>query len=138
MNRDQLFSALNWALAMGATWLMARGFDQGTTKAIIGLLALVISFALAWWMNHGVFGDIVISFVRRVLGVVFGYLTFRGIITQDTADVIITGAMTIVPVVMSMWGYSKFAGPNLPGTTIVDPPSDTRGIWLEPKIVGTS
>lgn len=135
MNRDQLFSALNWVLAMGATWLLARGFDQGTTKAIIGLLSLVVSFALAWWMNHGVLGDVILSFVRRILGVVFGYLTFRGIITQETADVVITGVMSFVPIVLSMWGYSKYAGPNLPGTTIVDPPDDPRVVWIEPKFL---
>lgn len=133
MNRDQVFSLLNWVLAMGATWLLARGFDQDTVKAIIGLVALLASFGLAWWMNHGVTGDVIISFIRRLLGVAFAFATFKGIISGQTADTLITTIMAFVPVALSMWGYSTTAGPNLPGTTITDAPGDSRTIWLEPK-----
>lgn len=125
---------LNWVLALGATWLLARGFDQETTKAVVGSVALLISFGLAWWMNHGVTGDIAMAMIRRLLGVGAAYATFKGIISGQTADTMVTAIMTAVPVILSMWGYSTAAGPNLPGTTVVDAPTEDRTIWLEPKL----
>lgn len=131
MNRDQIFSALNYVFAFLATFLVARGVDTSTVKLVIGVLCIGASVAVGWWLNHGVAGDIILSAGRKLVAVVLAYLSFRGFITGETADAIVTGLGTLIPMILAMWGYSAAAGPNLPGTTIQDD-DDSRTVWMQP------
>lgn len=134
MNRDQLASIMNYAFGVGMTFLVAKGFDQHTAHAVLGTVGLLASFGFAWWMNKGVTGDIVLSLGRRFFALALAWLTFKGWITEDVGTSITTGLMTLLPMLLSMWGYSSAAGPNLEGTTITDAPGDDRTIWTPPAL----
>ena len=133
LNRDQLASILNYAFGVGMTFLLAKGFDTHTAHAVLGAVGILASFGFAWWMNHGVNGDVLLSLGRRLFALALAWLTFKGWIDGDTATAITTGLMAALPIFLSMWGYSTTAGPNLPGTTVTDEPGDDRTLWTPPK-----
>jgi cyanate permease len=124
MNRDQVASLMNYAFGIFMTFLVSKGVDQHAAHVLVGSLGLVASFGFAWWMNHGVTGDIILSLLRRFFTLALSYLTFRGWITEDLGTSISTAVMSGLPILLSMWGYSPAPGPNLPGTTIFDEVAD--------------
>lgn len=134
LNRDQLASAMNYAFGVGMSYLLAKGFDAQTAHAALGALGLTASFGFAWWMNKGVLGDVVLSLGRRFFTLALSWLTFKGYIDGQTADSMTTGLMSLLPFLLSMWGYSATPGPNLQGTTIVDTPNDDRTLWTPPAL----
>lgn len=134
MNRDQLASIMNYAFGIGMSFLLSKGYEQHLIYFVLGTLGLIASFGFAWWMNHGVNGDIILSLGRRFFALALAYLTFTGFVTEEISTTIMTTAMAALPVLLSMWGYSETAGPNLPGTTITDATVD-RTLWSPPVAV---
>lgn len=122
INSDQILSLSNYVLGFIAALLMGWGVGVDDTKFAVGLLACVLSFGLAIWMNAASVHDALFSIGRRVVMMIGAFLVAKGWLTDTQAVQAVNLTLTVLPVFLSMWFYSDAPGPNLPGTTIVDPP----------------
>ena len=123
LNKDQLLMLGNYALAGLGALLASWGTGADESKAIEGVIAIAMSFGLAAWMNlGGTWLDVGLSFARRLVFVLGAYGVAKGWVSETLANQIVQGLLALLPMALSFWHYSYAPGPDLPGTTIVDPP----------------
>ena len=122
LNQDQVFSLLNTCFTIMGTLLATNGsISNDLQQLIMGTLVTVATFGVSWWFNYGVLGDQITSLMRKLF-VVFGtYATARGWITADQLQAWTGPVLTAASIFYSMWFYRDEPGPNLVGTTVVDP-----------------
>ena len=124
MNRDQAFSLLNHMIAIAGTMLATQGgLADDTQMLVVGILATVGSLGLSMWFNVDNLADMATSSFRKLIMIGGTYATARGYIDAEMmakiAGPLLMGAM----LVWSQFFYRDAPGPNLAGTTIVDPPA---------------
>lgn len=138
MNGDQLLSLGNYALAALGALLMAWGVAGDELKLAQGTFAALASLAVAIWMNVGNLYDLILSVGRRLVMIVFAYATAKGWLTESVAATAVNFAGMILPVLLSQWFYRDKPGPNLPGTTIIDPPKALELTEADYKVTGVA
>lgn len=121
-NSDQLFSLLRQILTALSAFAIAHGwYAEDVSQMILAGVPAAASFVWGLWANVDNAKDMVFSGMRNLLVAVGVFAAARGWITAETVQSL-TGIMTaILSSVLSMWFYRNEPGPNLPGTTVVDP-----------------
>ena len=121
-NNDQILMAGNYVLALIGSMLLAWGASSDDVNFATGLFAIIASFCLAVWMNHANVSDIILSVARRMVFILGAYGVAKGWVSETMAHQIVNGILAVLPVLLAFWHYGDAPGPNLDGTTIVDPP----------------
>lgn len=124
MNRDQAFSLLNHAIGAAGMLLATSGaFALDTQQLIIGIMACVGSLALSAWFNVDNLADLATSTFRKLIMLGGTYAVAHGIVDKQTMSVIAGFILQVATLAWAMFFYRDAPGPNLAGTTIVDPPA---------------
>lgn len=123
LNRDQAFSLLNHAIAIAGTLLATQGgLADDTQMLLVGIVATVGSLGLSVWFNIDNLADMATSSFRKLIMIGGTYATARGWIDAETMAKIAGPLMMGAMLVWSQFFYRDEPGPNLLGTTVVDPP----------------
>lgn len=123
MNRDQAFSTLNHMIAIAGALLATNGgLAEDTQQLIIGFVAAAGSLGLSAWFNVDNLADVATSTFRKVIMLGGTYAVGHGWVSNSTMEILAGILLMGATYAWSMFFYRNEPGPNLPGTTIVDPP----------------
>lgn len=124
LNRDQAFSLLNHLIgAAGAVLATSGAFSEDTQMLIIGMLAGTGSLILSVWFNVENLADVATSTFRKLIMLGGTYAVAHGAISEHGMEIIAGVLLQGATLAWSMFFYRDAPGPNLLGTTVVDPPA---------------
>lgn len=120
LTSDQTFSLMRQIMTVLGAVLLGS-LEPNLQNLVIGIVPVVVSVAWSIWRNVDNLYDMVFAGMRQAVLIVGAFAVAKGWISDQQVQYLAGAVLAIISSVTSMWFYRKAPGPNLPGTTVVDP-----------------